>query len=87
MIKLTDGRLSLLNLLANNPNGYHMTAIPDKLFPRQTMTGWSAQGAARWIGRYVEPMVAEGLVRIRHGTEAGQKDLLITPKGLEALGR
>lgn len=87
--KLTPQRLELLKLLSEHP-GFRVTAIAERIAPRITPDGlrryrWTKQGAARWGGGYLKPLVQAGWVYVNTYVESGVGQAELTVQGYARL--
>ncbi len=83
--KLTPQRLALLKLLSKYP-GFRVTGIAERIAPRITPDGlrryrWTKQGAARWGGGYLKPLVQAGWVYVNTYVESGVGEAELTSAG------
>ena len=86
-MNLTPTRIKLLQLIAARPK-FCVSRLAEELAPRLDDNGrnygWTRQGAARWGGGYIRPLVTAGLISFR--SEAyGVGTVSITDAGRKAL--
>lgn len=89
-MNLTPLRIATLQLLADSPHAWLVSALPPKLCPRVGSTGnvyrWRRQAAARMGGMMVAALKRAGYVKVTHA-DSGVGWVTITAEGRAVLER